>query len=91
MLFACAHGHKYLVFYAARSVCGKRGAFVGAETVDCLYKTYRAYRNKLVVVAVVGIFFCDMRHKPQVVFDKNLFCLFVAVKAFPDIFLFLFL
>lgn len=59
--------------------------------IDGLDETYRTDRDEIVVVAAgIIVFFCNMRHKPQIAFNEDFPGFGVAVFALFEIHFFLF-
>ena len=71
--------HQQLIFDAAGSVGGQPDALVRAEGADGLDQPDRADRDQVILFGARRIvFFHDVRHQPQIVFDQLRAGVFVA-------------
>ena len=89
--FLFSEMHTDFIFDALCGISHEPDLLLGLVTVNAFYQTYRAYRNKVVLVFRRRIvFFNDVRNKSHVVFDEFRTCAVVSFQHFFNEFLFFF-
>jgi len=69
------------ILYAPRRVCGKLCAFFGFIGGQAFYKPDCADGNKVFAVCGRGrIFFAYMGNKPEIMFNKPVFCIHISCR-----------
>ena len=88
-LFGAEH-HQNFIFNAAGGIGGKPVSFFGVKGNDCLDQPYGSDGDQIFIVFLrTLVFFDNMCHKPEIVFDQNVFCFKVALCVFLHVILFL--